>query len=119
MAFPFRFDPATGGLAMTSAEDNIRQSISIILSTRPGERQMLPKFGCRVHELLFAPQTQSTSARARAFVQEALARWEPRIKVESVEAKPAHSGALQIRVEYKIVATNRLATFAGLIAPTG
>ena len=47
-AFPFHFDPAGGGVAMSEYEENIRQNISIILGTQPGERQMLPAFGCRI-----------------------------------------------------------------------
>ena len=38
-AFPFGFDGATGGVAMSEGAENIRQCISVILSTRPGERQ--------------------------------------------------------------------------------
>ena len=39
-------------------EENIRESVTIILGTQPGERQMLPEFGCRIHELMFAPATR-------------------------------------------------------------
>jgi phage baseplate assembly protein W len=56
-SFPFGFDSANGQVALSSDEHNIRECISIILSTRPGERQMMPSFGCRIHELLFAPNT--------------------------------------------------------------
>ena len=76
-AFPFRFDPASGGVAFSEFEDNIRQCITIILSTRPGERQMLPDFGCRVHELLFAPSTATTSLIAEGHVRDALRKCEP------------------------------------------
>lgn len=106
-SFPFRFDPATGGVAMSADEENIRENITILLSTRPGERQMLPLYGCRIHELLFAPQTHATATLAAAYVEEALNRWEPRIKAVRVEASPQPGGTLSLRVEYKIVATNR------------
>ena len=33
-AFPFHFDPATGRVALTEYEENIRQNISIILGDR-------------------------------------------------------------------------------------
>ena len=63
-AFPFHFDPAGGGVALSEFEENIRQNITIIIGTRPGERQMLPEFGCRIHELLFSPSTASTAHQA-------------------------------------------------------
>ena len=66
-AFPFRFDPASGGVAFSGFEDNIRQCITIILRP-PRGASMLPDFGCRVHELLFAPSTATTSLIAEGHV---------------------------------------------------
>ena len=114
-AFPFGFDTATGGLKMSETEDNIRQSIHIILATRPGERQMLPKFGCRVHELLFAPNTSSTAAVAAHYVRDAIARWEPRVEVKRASATPDATGGVRIEVEYNIVATNTAQSLVHLL----
>jgi hypothetical protein len=104
-AFPFGFDSATGGVATSTAEENIRQCISVILATKPGERQMLPRFGCRIHELLFAPNTRATAAMIAHHVREALAIWEPRIEVTHVDAQPQTSGAVHVVVAYTIKAT--------------
>lgn len=104
-AFPFHFDPAGGGVALSEYEENIRQNISIILGTQPGERQMLPAFGCRIHELLFAPNNGYAGQMAAQYVEEALRRWEPRIDVQQVEALPDPSGSIRIQVEYRIVST--------------
>ena len=40
-AFPFHFDSASGAVAYSEFEENIRQNIMIIIGTRVGERQML------------------------------------------------------------------------------
>lgn len=109
-AFPFRFNSATGGVALSEYEENIRQDITIILGTRPGERQMLPQFGCRIHELLFSPDTRATSALAAHHVEEALARWERRIEVVKVDASAEGQGSIRVAVQYKILATNTLQT---------
>lgn len=103
--FPFRLDPASGGVAMSEYEDNIRQSITVILGTRPGERQMLPEFGCRVHELMFAPATKATSTLVAHHVESALARWEPRVEVTKVESWPEPNGTIRVQVHYKIRST--------------
>lgn len=105
-SFPFAVDPARGGVALSEFEENIRQNVTIILGTRPGERQALPQFGCRVHELLFAPDTRATAAMAAHHVQDALHRWEKRIEVLNVDARPVGDGAINVVVEYKILATN-------------
>ncbi|GDX78266.1 hypothetical protein LBMAG42_00770 [Deltaproteobacteria bacterium] len=105
-AFPFGFDSATGSVEWSEFEENIRQNITIILGTKPGERQMLPAFGCRIHELMFAPNTRATSAIVAHHVEEALTRWERRIQVLKVEAEPDQTGSIRVEVEYKILATD-------------
>jgi phage baseplate assembly protein W len=107
-AFPFQFDSATGGAAYSEFEENIRQNITIILGTKPGERQMLPQFGCRIHELLFAPNTRATSAMVAHHVAEALRRWEKRIEVLKVDATGDEAGTVKVAVDYKIIATSQL-----------
>ncbi len=107
-AFPFGFDSATGAVAVSEFEENIRQNITIILGTKPGERQMLPAFGCRIHELMFAPNTRNTSAIVAHHVEEALARWESRIQVLRVVADADPTGSIKVEVEYKIVATDAI-----------
>jgi uncharacterized protein len=105
-AFPFGIDPARGGVALSEYEENIRQSITLILGTKPGERQMNPRFGCRIHELLFAPSTQATGGLIAYHVETALRRWEPRIEVVSVTAQPGERGEIKVSVDYRIVSTN-------------
>ncbi len=107
-AFPFQLDSATGGVGYSEFEENIRQNITIILGTKPGERQMLPQFGCRIHELLFAPNTRATSAMVAHHVSEALRRWEKRIEVLKVDATGDQVGTVRVSVDYKILATNQL-----------
>ena len=105
-SFPFGFDSANGQVALSSDEQNIRECISIILSTRPGERQMMPSFGCRIHELLFAPNTRATGAMVEHHVSEALRRWERRIEVLKVNSEPGNDGSFKVVVEYRVLATN-------------
>ena len=105
-AFPFQFDSARGSVGLSEFEENIRQSITIIIGTRPGERQMLPEFGCRIHDLLFTPNTRATAATISHHVTEALRRWERRIEVQKVEALPEPGGVIRVQVEYKILLTD-------------
>ena len=45
--FPFRVEEGTGKIAMVSHEEDIRQSVELILHTYRGERVMRPDFGAR------------------------------------------------------------------------
>ena len=103
--FPFHFDPATGGTSLSEYEDNIRQCVTVILATKPGERQMLPEFGCRVHEFMFAPATNATATLVAHHVESALKRWEPRIDVSGVDSFPEPNGTMRVSVHYKIRST--------------
>lgn len=102
-AFPPQLDNH-GNVALSSGENEINQSIRVIIGTAPGERVMRPDFGCRIHELIFDPSNDETAATATRYVEEALGRWEPRIIVNQVEAKPDSDamGVLLIEIQYTI-----------------
>ena len=48
-AFPVRADTA-GRIALVSGEQDIEESIRLILATAPGERPMRPEFGCGIQD---------------------------------------------------------------------
>ncbi len=82
-----------GGLAVNSTPaHSIAQSIKMILTTTPGERVMRPEYGSRLQELVFQPNDATTAGLAIQYVKEAITRWEPRIRVEYVDAGPVPGG---------------------------
>lgn len=93
-----------GGLALTTDRSELDQAIEIILSTYPGERVMRPDFGCRLQDLVFAPNNEQTAAQARRYVQEALAMWEPRVDVMEVEAESVDN-TLMLEIKYRVKIT--------------
>lgn len=99
-----------GGIAEASDEDDILQSIWLILSTAPGERVGRPQFGCGIHNLIFATQSPGTFGDIINAVEQALAAWEPRIDVLDVDASPASStsdpSAVIIQIDYRVKSTN-------------
>ena len=98
----------TGGISSSAYEENIRESIFIILGTATGERLNRPEFGCEIHELMFAPNNQMTAALAQHYCEEALFKWEPRIEDIKVVARPSESepNRLDVRISYLISDTN-------------
>lgn len=105
--FPPQIGPQ-GGMALTHERSEIDQAIHIILSTSPGERVMRPTFGCRLHDLIFAPNNSHTSAQAQRYVEDALGMWEPRITVMHVRVRPDPNAdhTLLIEIQYEIKATH-------------
>lgn len=104
--FPPTVD-SRGRIALSSGAAEIEEAIRLILLTSPGERLMRPEFGCRVHELAFAPNDATTAGLAAYYVEDALRRWEPRIRVLSVDARPdeQHAERLLIDIAYEVKAT--------------
>ena len=107
LAFPLQVNPR-GGVALAKGERDIEQSIQIILATAPGERVMRPEFGCRAHELIFAPNNAATEGLLTHYVKQALEMWEPRIEVQEVEISTAsNTGAtLLVEIKYKVKDTH-------------
>jgi phage baseplate assembly protein W len=114
--WPFPIRPGTDNLRFQGGEEKIRQSIWLILSTAPGERLMLPEFGCGIHDLVFEANTASLRAIVQTRVREALDRWEARIDVLDVQVQtpPEQRNYLLIRIDYRIRATN---AFFNLVFP--
>ena len=112
-----------GTMALTSDQDEIEQSIRIIIGTVPGQRVMRPEFGCRIHELVFDPNSLDTAATARRHIAEALGRWEPRITLRQVDIAPdpEEPNRLFISVQYQINAlhSNRSLVYPFYLIPEG
>jgi hypothetical protein len=100
---------------LSEGEQNIRESIWIILATAPGERVMRPSFGCGLHNLVFAVPDAATLGRVKKEVFDALVLWEPRIEVIEVDVETKGRGeVLLINIHYKARTTNN---FFNLVYP--
>jgi phage baseplate assembly protein W len=109
-AMPVDIDPRTGLVATSEYEDNIRQSILIVLETAPNERVMRPNFGCGIHDLVFTAVDTTTIQRIRSVIEEALRRYEARIEVlgVTVDEDATSEGKLLIELEYRVRKTNQI-----------
>ena len=92
--FPLRPDPTTGRLSYLDGMELVRLSIETILDTEPGERIMLPGFGCGLRRYLMEPNTLTTRTAMREDISDALSRWEPRIQLTNVAVTPGDDPSL-------------------------
>jgi phage baseplate assembly protein W len=106
-AFPLRVN-ASGGIAMVRREQELEESMRLILGTALGERPMRPEFGCAIHDYVFAPADATTAGRLAYEVQASLERWEPRIEVVDVDVTVDVTDAtiLYLDISYAIRGTN-------------
>ncbi|MBL4846159.1 MAG: GPW/gp25 family protein [Planctomycetes bacterium] len=107
--FPVDLDRRRG-IAMSQFEENIEESILVILGTSLGERLMRPDFGCAVHDLVFAPNNSNTHGLVIYYVTEALNKWEPRIQALKVDCDvdPQALNKVDTKIEYQVIATNNV-----------
>jgi uncharacterized protein len=106
-AFPVRTD-ASGAIALVSSDQEIQESMRLILGTAPGERPMRPEFGCAVHNYVFASSDATTATLIAYEVERSLKRWEPRIDVLDVQVgfDEANTALVYIDVRYQVRNTN-------------
>jgi phage baseplate assembly protein W len=104
------FPPRVGGdgrLVWSVGEQNVRESIRILLLTEPGERLMRESYGCGLRRFLFEPNTVATRQLIKERIGDAIARWEPRVALQSVavEESPADARLVTITIQYRLIAT--------------
>lgn len=107
-SFPPEFGKDSKTVKMLEDEVDIKSSLHILLSTRPGERVMLPGYGCNLDELLFSPLNLTLKTYVIDLIKTAILYYEPRIDVNKIDIDPAEelNGVLLINIDYIIRATN-------------
>jgi uncharacterized protein len=95
---------ASGGLGYVEGDDNVDQSLRLLLLTRVGERVMRADFGTGLGTFVFAPGSAQRLRALEREVREATARWEPRVELLDVVAEqdarqPTHAN---VRIKYRV-----------------
>ncbi|GAB3027917.1 GPW/gp25 family protein [Spirosoma pulveris] len=107
-SFPPTFNLAINGVEMREQEDDIASSLEILLTTMPGERVMLPDFGCNMQELIFENLDTTTKTLLADKIESAILYYEPRIDLENVTLNTAREleGVVLIEITYRVRTTN-------------
>lgn len=107
-AFPPEFSKRLSSVRMASGIEDIRESLYILLSTIPGERVMLPSYGCDLHRFVFRELGSGLIAEVRDAVSTAIIRWESRIELLAclVTTDTRQRGLLLIELSFQIRGTN-------------
>ncbi len=116
--FPPEFDESSKTLRMVSEEEDIAESLRIIIFTAPGERIMRPDFGCGIHYEVFSPVNSITLNKIQDAIEKAILEYEPRVTLNLVEIDDSNiyeDGELKILIDYTIrkinVRTNKVFPF--------
>ena len=106
--FPPSFDIERKEVAMVSDEQDIEESLVIILNTSVGERIMRPDFGSKLNESVFDVINGITMEVLKDSIQSAILNFEPRVTLNDVlfNLEKEHEGVLEIELVYTIRSIN-------------
>ncbi len=100
---------ADGTLAWPDLARSVRDSIQVLLATRPGEQLLRPGFGAGLENLLGEPNTVATRSRIQGLVKDTLQRHETRIHLDEVSVAPTTSqgvaDGVRVEIAYRLKRT--------------
>jgi len=107
-SFPPTFNRSFLGVEMLEQEADIASSLEILLTTIPGERTLLPQYGCNLVELVFESLDTRMKTLMADKVESAILYHEPRIELESVRLDDSREleGVVLIDIVYRVKSTN-------------
>lgn len=105
-SFPVLFSK-TGFARMSEHEDDIEESLRILLMTYPGERLMQPEYGSRLRDFCFESFSLRMETLIKAEIRRAVLMNEPRVEIDDISVvQTERIGVLQINVAYVVCSTN-------------
>ena len=107
-SFPPTFKHTNKTVEMVEDEQDIAQSLRILLSTIPGERLMKPEYGCDLHSMVFAQIDSHTEQAIIEMISNAILLYEPRITLHDVliDSEEMLEGKLMVTLDYTIRKVN-------------
>lgn len=106
--FPPSFSRGGANVQMVSGDEDIHQSLGILISTQPGERLMQDRFGCDMQSFMFEEIDQGLINSMRQIISDAILFHEPRVSLENlgIAEDEREPGLLLISIEYTVRKTN-------------
>ena len=106
--FPPSFSLNGQNVMVVSDQEDIQQSLIIILNTAQGERIMREDFGCDLQGLMFEEISQSLVRNITQLITDAVLYYESRIKLNAVNVDESEqdAGVVLITLDYTVKSTN-------------
>ena len=110
LSYPFRVG-TTSFPALATDDDVIRDSLIQLIQTPKGSRVMRPDFGTNVIAMIFEANNEILAEMISYDVQSAIAAWEPRVSVLSVDVEQEDS-TITLTITYMVIASKNVASVA-------
>jgi hypothetical protein len=108
VSWPYLPLPQNGQLTFPTLEQSVRDSIRIILTTRPGEQLMRPRFGAGLQNFLDEGNTISVRRQIQTAILDNLQAYETRMVVDRIDVDPVPNAPSEVHVQiyYRLLRTN-------------
>jgi uncharacterized protein len=119
VSWPLLPMPVNGQLLYPKLDRSVRESIRILLLTRPGERLMRPLFGAGLDNFRDESNTLATRRRIQTAILETLSTYEPRITVDRVDVDPVVNapGEIHVQIHYRLLRTGQSQQIGATLPP--
>ena len=77
--FPVQVDKENGRIKTVEDNENIKQSVRMILETRPNERKVVPRFGADLRPYMFETINPGVISSLEGEVESSVKRWESHV----------------------------------------
>jgi phage baseplate assembly protein W len=106
--FPPSFSQNGRDVLQVSEQEDIQQSLLILLSTAQGERIMREDFGCDLQSFMYEEISQSLINSLTLIITNAVLYYETRIVLNSVDIDESgqYQGLINIKLDYTVRSTN-------------
>lgn len=100
LSFPFRVDVRGTLVTIASLEEIVREAIVDVIETRPGDRVMLPEYGCR--DYLFATINAGFASRLAFHLRRQILDYIPGVEDVAVTVEAGDAQQLEVSITYKL-----------------
>ena len=106
--FPPEFNKTSGSVRLVSGEEDIRESLFVLMATKPNERMMQFAYGCGLASMVFENIDSNSIAAIKDTIRRAVIFFESRIDLEDIEVDESlvSEGVLLINLIYTVRTTN-------------
>lgn len=87
----------------------LKSNLTILLSTKVGERVAQPFFGTTLHKLIFEPESEELNQKIFDSIASAVARFVPQVTIEGIEVSREQNllerGIMEVNVDFRANST--------------
>lgn len=84
--------------------DQLKTNLKLLLLTEPGERYMLPNYGCGLRRFIFEGMVDDVATEIESYIRESVEYWIPKLNIDSVQivADTRNIHKLTVRVMFSL-----------------